>query len=47
MGRNFAILKVESIGDITFAKLLRRLRSIAARRTLIELAFIYKPHHII
>jgi hypothetical protein len=47
MGRNFAILKVESIRDATFAKLPRRLRSTAARRTPIELAFIYKPHHII
>jgi hypothetical protein len=32
MGRNFGMLKVESIGDVTFAKLQRRLRSIAARR---------------
>src|SRR2546423_9597475 len=46
-GRNFATLKVESIGDATFAKLQRRLRSTAAHRTPIELVFICKLHHII
>jgi hypothetical protein len=29
MGRNFAILKVESIGDATFAKLQRRLKKLS------------------
>src|SRR2546429_9966498 len=45
MGRNFGMLKVESIGDATFANLQRRLRSTAARRIPIELVFpmIYSP----
>ena len=41
------MLKVESIGDATIAKLQRKLISIAARRTTIEPVFICKPHHTI
>src|SRR5271168_2032144 len=47
MGRNSAMLKAESIGDVIIAKLRRRLTSIAVRRTTIEPIFICKPHHII
>jgi hypothetical protein len=47
MGRNFAMLKAESIGDAIFAKLQRRLISTAARRIPIELVFICKLDHII
>src|SRR2546423_11862089 len=47
MGRNSAMLKVESIGDATIAKLQRKLISIVARRTTIEPVFICKPHHTI
>jgi hypothetical protein len=45
MGRNSAMLKAESIGDVIIAKLRRRLTSIAVRRTTIEPIFICKPHH--
>src|SRR5271163_1758804 len=44
MGMNFEMQKVESIGGAIIAKLQRRLRLIAGRRTTIEPIFICKPH---